>query len=88
MVIEVALTSYYRHRDEVPESLKRELETLNHLRLRHLDILIEKSDDLAGEDDYRSQHTYGTAIDSMTSYPDLLCVHPNLRQSMCLQATF
>lgn len=82
IVIVEFLTSYSRHRAEVPDSLKRELETLDVLRQRHLEALIENFD-VAGRDlsEPKPLHCCQVMLESMVPYSDLLCIHPDLRNS-------
>ncbi len=83
IVIGESLTYYSRIRAKVPESLKRELETLDVLRQRFLENLIENAD-VAGRNlsEPKPRHCCGIMLESMVSYSDLLCIHPDLRDSM------
>lgn len=84
IVFTVILASFFRNRTEFPESLIRELETLDILRHRHLECLIGNSN-VAGRDllEPKPRHECATMLEHMLSYADLLCIHPDLRSSMC-----
>lgn len=84
IVIGEFLTCCSQNRAEVSDSLKREFETLDQMRQRHLETLIENLDvavqDLSKPAD---RHYYQVALDSMIPFSDLLSIHPNLRNSTC-----
>lgn len=89
VVIGAALELYSRHRKNVSGSLDRELQTIDMLRQRHLEDLLENCN--SSQDkllDRRCRHSLGVALEYMVPYSDLLCIHPELRESTLLSPCF
>lgn len=77
------LEFYLRQSAEFPDSLKKELHTIDVLRQRHLQTLIEGTDEIS-RSPYSPKFRYGNGLilEMMVPYSDLLSIHPDLRNSM------
>lgn len=83
LVTGIFLEFYRRQSAEFPNSIKKEIHTIDVLRQRHLQTLIDGTDAIPPSPCHpRFRYGYGLMLEMMVPYSDLLCIHPDLRNSM------
>ena len=79
-LFEVSLNQYYRHRNNLPDSVKTE--GLDTTRQYHLECILKDLDGLSGPslDEPERRHSCGVNLECLAGYSDLLAIHPNLHE--------
>ena len=87
------LNAYAKRRDSLSCSLGPILRTLDATRLYHLETILRQlgknprqweSQGAYSLQTPRQRHKLGVNLESLAGYVELLCIHPRLRESMCL----
>ena len=87
------LNAYAKRRDNLPTSLAPIRETLDATRLYHLETILRRLGknprQWESQGSYslkapHQRHRLGVDLECLAGYSELLCIHPALRESMCL----
>ena len=87
------LNAYAKRRDSRSYSLGPILRTLDATRLYHLETILRQLGMNPGQWELqgayslktpRQRHKLGINLECLAGYSELLCIHPRLRESMCL----
>ena len=77
------LNSFAEHRNELLEQRKPRFASLDIYRLRHLEkiLWLFENTDSKSLKEPEDRHSYGTALECMVGYSDLLIIDPRLSES-------